>query len=152
MEEPRCLQEDLLSAWMEMSLHIRGNRILSDFSFNEILIYGLLHRRQSAGLPPMTATELGNYTRLLKSQINHILTGMEARDLIRRERSSQDKRVIYVHPLESALPRYNEEHEKILKIVEGVFSALGEEDARTLTTLMRKATAVVNHHTLKEAP
>ena len=152
MEERRTMQEELLYAWMEMSLHIRGNRILSDFSFNEILIYGLLHRRRIAGLPPMTATELGNYTRLLKSQINHILTGMEARGLISRERSSQDKRVVYVHPLESALPRYKEEHEKVLKIIDSVFSALGEEDAKTLTVLMRKATAVVNDHTLKEAP
>ena len=147
MEERYKMQEDLLYAWMEMSLHIRGNRILSDFSFNEILIYGLLHRRQAAGLPPMTATELGSYTRLLKSQINHILTGMEARGLIRRERSEQDKRVIYVYPQESALPRYNEEHEKVLKIIDSVFSALGEEDAKTLTVLMRKATAVVNDHT-----
>ena len=152
MEERRNMQEDLLYAWMEMSLNIRGNRILSDFSFNEILIYGLLHRRKTAGFPPMTATELGSYTRLLKSQINHILTGMETRGLIYRERSSQDKRVIYVHPLDSALPRYNQEHEKVLKIIDNVFSTLGEEDARTLTNLMRKATAVVNNHTLKEAP
>ena len=99
---------------------------------------------------PMTATELGNYTRLLKSQINHILTGMEERGLIRRERSTQDKRVIYVHPLESALPRYQEEHEKVLNIVDCVFSALGEEDAKTLTALMRKATAVVNDSVFKE--
>ena len=152
MEESRKMQEDLLYAWMEMSLHIRGNRILSDFSFNEILIYGLLHRRQTAGFPPMTATELGSYTRLLKSQINHILTGMEERGLICRERSSQDKRAIYVHPMESALPRYMEEHEIVLNIVNSVFSALGEEDAKTLTVLMRKATAVVNDHTIKEAP
>ena len=151
MEERRNMQEDLLYAWMEMSLHIRGNRILSDFSFNEILIYGLLYRRQSAGLPPMTATELGNYTRLLKSQINHILNGMETRGLIRRERSSRDKRIIYVHPQESALPRYKKEHEKVLQIVESIFSTLGEEDAKTLTLLMRKATFIVNHHTSKEA-
>ena len=65
MDEHKHMQEDLLYAWMEMSLHIRGNRILSDFSFNEILIYGLLSRRQKANLPPMTANELGNYTRLL---------------------------------------------------------------------------------------
>ena len=146
MDERSNMHEDLLYAWMEMSLHIRGNRILSDFSFNEILIYGLLYRRQVAGFPPMTATELGNYTRLLKSQINRILTGMEERGLIRRERSRQDKRVIYVHPMESALPRYNQEHEKVLKIIDSVFSVLGEEDAKTLTVLMRKATSIVNNH------
>ena len=34
MEQRREMLEELLYAWMEMSLHIRGNRILDDFSFN----------------------------------------------------------------------------------------------------------------------
>jgi len=152
MTDRREIHEELLYAWMEMSLQIRGNRILSDFSFNEMMLYGMLQRRQSAGLPPISATELGSYTKLLKSQINHILTQMENRGLIRRERSTRDKRVVYVHPLEGALPRYEKEHEKVLQIVEHVFSVLGDNDAQTLTVLMRKATAAVNDHTLQEEP
>lgn len=150
MEKHRLMEEELLYAWMEMSLHIRGNRILTDFSFNEIMICGLLYRRQQNGLSPLTATELGAYTRLLKSQINHILTSMEDRGLIRRERSRQDKRQVYVHLQEEAVPRYLEEHNKVLKIVDSVRLALGDEDTKTLTALMRKATAVVNQPNQKE--
>lgn len=150
MDSRHQMQEDLLYAWMEMSLQIRGNRLLSGFSFNEMMIYGLLHRRKAAGMPPMTATELGRYTNLLKSQINHILTGMERRGLIRRERATHDKRVIYVHPLEEALPRYQAQHEHVLQIVGDVSSALGEEDTIALTTLMRKATSIVSARTTKE--
>ena len=150
MENRQEMLEELLHAWMEMSLHIRGNRILSDFSFNEIMICGLLYRRQKSGQPPLTATELGAYTRLLKSQINHILTGMESRGLIYRERSTHDKRVIYVHLQQEALSAYLAEHEKVLDIVDRVRAVLGDEDTQHLTALMRKATAVVNDYDLKE--
>ena len=152
MEQRREMLEELLYAWMEMSLHIRGNRILDGFSFNEIMICGLLHRRQVSGQPPLTATELGDYTRLLKSQINHILTGMESRGLIYRERAAHDKRVIYVHLRDDALSAYLTEHEKVLDIVDSVSASLGEEDTKHLTALMRKATAVVNNCISKEEP
>ena len=132
MEQRREMLEELLYAWMEMSLHIRGNRILDGFSFNEIMICGLLHRRQVSGQPP--------------------LTGMESRGLICRERATHDKRVIYVHLREDALSAYLAEHEKVLDIVDSVSSALGEEDTKHLTALMRKATAVVNNCISKEEP
>ena len=151
MEQRQEMQEELLNAWMEMSLHIRGNRILDGFSFNEIMICGLLHRRrQVSGQPPLTATELGDYTRLLKSQINHILTSMESRGLIYRERAAHDKRVIYVHLREEALSSYLSEHKKVLDIVDSICTTLGEEDTKQLTALMRKATAVVNDCISKE--
>ena len=75
--EQSVTQEALLQAWMQMSVCIRGNRLLSSLSFNEIMLCGMLYRRKNAGLPPLSATELGEEMRLLKSQMNHILTSME---------------------------------------------------------------------------
>ena len=146
----RRAQEELLNAWMEMSVGIRGNRILSGFSFNEIMICGLLYRRAQQGLPPCTATELCGRMHLLKSQMNHLLTGMESRGLIRRERSETDRRAVYVRLQPEAEALYLAEHEKVLGIVETVRSALGAEDAALLTELMRRATAVVNDNLSKE--
>lgn len=150
MDQQHQNQEELLRAWMEMSVYIRGNRILSEFSLNEIMILSYLYQRHLTGNSPMTATELGGYTQLLKSQINRTLTDMEKRGLIRRERATHDKRVVYVHLLESAIPLYLREHRNVLNIVEAVYTALGDEDTKTLTELMRKATAVVNANILKE--
>ena len=55
--EAHILQEELLHAWMQMSVFIRGNRLLTDFSFNEIMICGLLFRQQESGATPLTATQ-----------------------------------------------------------------------------------------------
>ena len=52
------LLEDLLHAWMSMAVYIRGNRILSDLSVNEMLICNTLYQRQQTGGAPVTATEL----------------------------------------------------------------------------------------------
>ena len=40
----RQIEEELLSAWMSMSLNIRGNRLLTSLSFNEIVVCSFLYR------------------------------------------------------------------------------------------------------------
>ena len=79
MEKTRQLQEELLQSWMAMEVGIRGNRLLSDLSMNEMLICNILYQRRDDA--PVTATELCGQTKLLKSQMNHILNTMSVRAL-----------------------------------------------------------------------
>lgn len=144
MYEKLHLQEKLLHAWMEMSVFIRGNRLLTDLSFNEIMICGMLFRQQESGTAPLSATELGERTNLLKSQINHILTGMEQRGLIERVRSTEDKRVVYAHLSTEGRTIYLQEHTKVMEIINEVHSALGREKTQELTEMLKTATAIVN--------
>lgn len=145
MTTEQQLQEELLYAWMEMSVFIRGNRILSDLSFNEVMICGMLSRQQETDTP-LTATELGERTNLLKSQINHILTGMEQRNLIQRTRSTTDKRVVYVRLTEEGRRIYSLEHSGVMEILKAVYSTFGSEKTQELTSLLKKATAIVNEY------
>lgn len=146
MDNKRLAQEDLLQAFLEMSAYIRGNRLLSNFSFNEIAICNLLYRRQQEGTPPPTATEISAWTKLLKSQVNHILTGMEEKGLIRRKRSLDDKRIIYITLCDEALPLYLQEHEQILKIMDVIYETMGAEKVETLTELVSQATTIVDEY------
>lgn len=150
MKERRPCQEQLLEAWMAMEVCIRGNRLLSEFSMNEMLVCNMLYHQMQTGGTPVTATDLCTRTQLLKSQMNRLLSGMEFDGLIRRERNPADKRESYVYLCEEAVPRYLKEHEHVLSIVEAVCSTLGEEDTRALTVLMHKASAIVNQ--FKEDP
>lgn len=142
MEHCHQLQENLLDAWMAMEVCIRGNRLLSDLSMNEMLICNTLYQRQQG--VPVTATELCERTKLLKSQMNRVLNGMEAQGLIRRERSPDDKRAVHVFLQEEAIPRYLQEHAHVLNIVGAVCGALGEENTKALAALMQKAASVVS--------
>lgn len=147
MENDRQLQEELLYAWMQMSVCIRGNRILSDLSFNEIMLCGILLRRDQQGGSPATATELCEEMRLLKSQINHILTGLEKRTLLERTRSEADKRVIHVHLTESGRQIYLREHARVMALMGQICQQLGESDSRQLTALISRATGLVTQLT-----
>lgn len=139
-------EELLLQAFLEMTAYIRGNRLLSEFSFNEIMICNLLYRRQIDGSLPPTATEICAWTKLLKSQVNHILTGMEEKGLISRKRSLDDKRIIYVTLRDEALPVYLREHEHILQIMDIIYETLGAENIRQLTELVSQAATIVDKY------
>ena len=145
--ERQTTQDELLQAWMQMSVCIRGNRLLSDLSFNEIMLCGMLYRRKNSNLPPLTATELGEEMRLLKSQMNHILTSMEKAGLVERTRGTEDKRVIHVHLTEDGREIYEREHARVMEIMSLIHADLGEEDTRRLTALISRATGLVTSYT-----
>ncbi|MBR4606702.1 MAG: MarR family transcriptional regulator [Lachnospiraceae bacterium] len=89
------LMEDLLGAWMAMSIGIKGNRILKALSFNEMVICRLLYRAGQEGRE-ITATDLCHETRLLKSQVNKVLSDLEEKGLLYRHRDSADKRRVFL--------------------------------------------------------
>ncbi len=78
--------EQLLQAWLDMSLCVRSNRVLEELSFNEISVCNIILRGENDNTVP-TATELCEKTKLLKSQMNKILDGMEKKGIIERVRS-----------------------------------------------------------------
>ncbi len=137
-------QEELLQAWIRMSVCIRGNRILTDMSMNEMMICGLLYERQQAGSEDLTAKELCERTRLLKSQMNKILSDMEAAGMIERFRCEEDRRRVYIRMKEGHVRHYMEEHRRIMEVMAAVDRELGEEKMRELTNLVQTATQVVD--------
>lgn len=137
------INEALLDAWLGMSVSVRGNRIVSGMRFNEILICNILYRQKEAGLPNLTATDLCDRTRLLKSQINKLLSALEEKEIIERSRSSQDKRRVYLCLKEENISVYLKEHEQILKILDKLIRTMGEEKIVLLTSLLTEATNVI---------
>lgn len=151
MDRSQSNQEALLEAWMGMTSVIRGNRLLEGLSMNEMLICNVLFQQRRQGGPPVTATELCQRTRLLKSQINHILTSMEKRHLIQRVRSQEDRRLIHIQLRDEALPLYHREHETVLELLGAVCGALGEDNTRQLTALLVQATAAAAHYQIQRS-
>ncbi len=143
-------QEELLQAWIDMSLRIRGNRLVTGFSFNEIVICRILYEQQQQGGKPVTATELCRRMQLLKSQINKILTSMEKQGLIERIRSEEDKRKMEIRLKPGAEHVYLNAHERILRIMNHVCQQLGEYQSGQLTVLLRGAVHAIDHMTIPE--
>ena len=92
--------------------------------YNESMICRYLYQNQNQDV---TATDLCNYMRMQKSQMNRTLTSMEKKNLITRIRSEKDTRKIYITLNDSMIKIYKEQHEKILGIVDQLFDKIGYE-------------------------
>ncbi len=69
------LDERLLCAWLRLTTVISNERVVTAMPYNEALICNILD--QEADGVPLTATDLCEKTKMLKSQMNRTLNSME---------------------------------------------------------------------------
>lgn len=144
MDEDALCQEELLQAWIDMSMRIRGNRLVSGFSFNEIIICRMLYQQQTQGGTPLTATDLCRRMQLLKSQVNKLLTNLERNGMIQRVRSERDRRKMEIRLRPGGEEAYLTAHKRIVKIMSYVIARLGRDDAQRLTALLGGAVQAID--------
>lgn len=130
------LNEDLLQAWLRLGSVIDNHRLVTDLPFNEALVCGLLCRARS----PLTASDLCAQTRILKSQMNAILSSLERKGFLERTPSPQDRRRVELRLLPEGVARYNASHSRTMVLVDRLVGELGEDRARVLTGLLQQVT------------
>lgn len=120
--------DKLLDAWLNLSSTLWNTRLVSSLTYNETHIMGLL-LRCSTESNPLTATDLIRRTRLLKSQMNKILTALEGRGYITRIRAKEDKRLIHIRLTPAGRAAYLEEHKGIEALLRQLIEKIGAERA-----------------------
>lgn len=140
------LSERLLSTWLHISTNVNNSRIVSKLSYNESLVCNHLYRNhRDNGDVPMTATQLCQMTKILKSQMNRTLNQLEARQMINRERSSTDKRVVHIRLNPNALMDYEKQHESIIALLNKIITELGLEQTKETISLLEKICDITEH-------
>ena len=120
--------EDFLWAWLRLSMTVNNARIVPDLPYNESLVYSIVyHRKEDEREEGVTASELCRVMRMQKSQMNRTLGNMEKKGLIRRIRSEKDRRKIYLKLEPSQIEVYENQHKKILELVDAILDRLGRE-------------------------
>lgn len=141
------LCEDLIKTWLNMSVVLRNNRLISTMTFNEIFVCNLLYNKSLKAGELLTATDICEKTRLLKSQMNKVLNSLEKRGLIEKVRSNEDKRKIYIQLNEDNLNIYLEEHQRVLKMVEELIQTIGVEKTHQAISIIGEITNVMGEIT-----
>ncbi len=137
------LNEQLLNVWLQLSTVVNNERVVSDVPYNESLICNLLYQaEQQNSETRLTATDLCNATKMLKSQMNRTLNSMEAKGFITRDRSATDKRQVYVslNPEHTAL--YKDQHDRILKSIDIIIQKMGREKTVQTINLLSQITNI----------
>lgn len=132
------LQERFINSWIDLNMELRENRILSELSFNEIIVLNYIINAENSGEKFVTTTELSKRMNLLKSQINAILIKLEKKELITKVQNSIDKRVIEIKTTEMGRQVYETEHKRSLHIADNIIELLGEDVAETVIKSFEK--------------
>ena len=133
----------LLDAWLKLTSTLWNTRLVTSLTYNEAHVMGLL-LRYSTDDSPMTATDLISHTRLLKSQMNKLLTSLEHRGLIVRSRALADKRQIHIRLTPEGETAYREEHKGVEAILNKVIERLGTTRTLDIARELTDVTAIVD--------
>ena len=139
------ITENLLTAWLRLSTSINNPRLVSDLTYNESLICNLLYNNLQANPDKrITATDLCNQTKMLKSQMNRTLNSLEEKKLITKERSAIDKRLIYISmDLKQAIA-YKKQHDKILELISIIIDNLGKDNTNKAIEIFNAISDIAN--------
>jgi len=129
MTEQTYLGDKLLDVWLNLTSTLWNTRLVNGMTFNEAHVLGIL-LRHSTEHTPMTATDLIHRTRLLKSQMNKILTTLETQGYITRTRAESDKRLIHIRLTQEGQDAYLEQHKDVEEILTRLLESIGEDCAR----------------------
>lgn len=144
------LNEELLEAWLETSMIISNRRLTDVLSYNESLVCHILYERERSGKQGyLTATDLCNETKILKSLMNSTLNSLERKGLTERIRSMSDRRQVYVRLREDNLGIYLGEHRKIMEMIDEVIFEVGEDKIAEFIPVLRSITSSVQRLTEK---
>jgi len=136
--------DKLLDAWLNLTSTLWNTRLVTSMTFNEAHVLGILMRHEADAVP-MTATDLIRRTRLLKSQMNKILTSLENQRFISRARASVDKRMIHIHLTQEGRNAYLNQHKGVESILACLIEQFGEERALSVAQDLSEITAILDH-------
>ena len=118
------INEKILSSWLKMILAVDSERVASKLSYNESVICNVLYTNKDE---EMTATEFCSITNMQKSLMNRTLNSLELKELVKRVRSTKDKREIVIQLVDSPNSLFMKQHKKTLEYVEKIVGQLGEK-------------------------
>ena len=132
-----AISEELLSAWLRLSNVINNQRLVEGQSFNQAQVCGLLARAQEKGRS-LTAGDLCRETRILKSQMNAILSSLEREGVISRRRDEQDRRRVEIALLPEGLAPLSAPLHPTLNRWAPRWAAMGRDKIETLIPLLHQ--------------
>ena len=138
------VNEVLLAAWLRLSTSINNSRLVSDMSFNESLVCNILYHNHLEQNSPLTATDLCSRTKMLKSQMNRTLNQLENKGMIVRERSTNDKRQVYVFFNMEQAGKYKQQHQKILVLLDKIINELGMDQTKETIQIFERISDIAD--------
>lgn len=136
------VEEQLLNAWLSLSLAIGMEHHVNEMPFNESMICNILYMQELYRKPLMTASELCEQMHMHKSQMNRTLNAMEEKGYINRKRDEKDKRKVYVSLIHDNLSLYKKQHKRLIGEIHKFIEKYGEEKTKNIIVLFNELNTI----------
>lgn len=112
--------------------------ILLDCSKNEILILWLLYRRSEVNM-----SQIAEYIHVPLNTATGVVARMEKRELLIRQRSAEDKRIVYIHIGEKGLEQIQAMIKEFMHYATKVMEVFQPEEIELLMKMISKVMEVM---------
>ena len=119
--------------------------ILLDCSKNEMLILWLLYRKREANM-----SQIAEYIHVPLNTATGIVARMEKRDLIKRERSEQDKRIVTIQLFDKGMSQMQAMMQEISYYVMQVAASFTPEEMELFFHMLQKIMQVMKNDQKKD--
>lgn len=125
--------------------HRMWENILLDCSKNEIFVLWLLYRKGEVNM-----SQVAEYINVPLNTATGIISRMEKRELVVRQRSEEDKRVVTIHMGEQGNLQMLSMIREILRIAGKVLDAFQEEEVVLLFRMIQKVVQIMQEEKEQE--
>lgn len=112
--------------------------ILLDCSKNEILILWLLYRRQTVNM-----SQIAEYIHVPLNTATGIVARMEKQQLVIRERSVEDKRIVFIRSGEKGTRQMQEMMKEFMRYFSLLMESFSQEEIALLVKIMDKVMGIM---------
>ena len=137
----RDLDEELITAWVQLTGILKNTRITKGLVYNESIVMLVAYRQYLIdGEGIVSFKELVRETRMLKSLVNRTIDSLVKKNMLMRC-EGKDKRTTFVKLIPENLGTYLAVHQESLTLARNVRKLIGDEDAEAFIRISQKITA-----------
>lgn len=113
--------------------YIKNDISKTGFDLNEFGVFEVIYHKQNP-----TVQEIKDKVLVANSSLTYILDKLEKKDLIRRDKCQNDRRVTYVSLTENGIKKAMNTFPNHYENLKTIFSVLTSEEKETLNSLLKK--------------
>lgn len=130
-------EEEILDCWIKLSLSLKNERFVSNMSVTESIVCRIIYQGSLIN-EFYRQIDIVNKTKMLKSAVNRLMSGLEAKGIVEPFQLENNRKSIYYKLSEKAEKFFLAQHDEIINSVKRILAELTDEEAQSVLYLFNK--------------
>ena len=130
-------EEKILDCWIKLSLSLKNERFVSNMSVTESIVCRIIYQGSLIN-EFYRQVDIVNKTKMLKSAVNRLMNGLEAKRIVEHYQLENNRKSIYYRLSTEAEKFFLAQHDEIINLVKKILAELTDEEAGSVLYLFNK--------------